>query len=169
MTIESFCRTLADLLTAAGPSGRLEGAARAIAGFFGAEPHEVGFFQVDRNGVVATFCWPPTQFGRLPNIPIKSFGTSLLSTTAREQRGFIDNTFATTPHLHILEHVLAEREQRIPVQKIMSVPIIEEAMLRSVLQVSRKGKTAAEAGADFTPADLEMLEQVATVLARFEL
>jgi GAF domain-containing protein len=168
MPIATFCPKLAKLLFAALPSARLETAAGEIAAFFSVQPHEVAYFQVDATRRSAVFRWPP-QSGLTMDIPIKSHGSSLLCATAREERGFINNSFATTPHLHMFEHVLAEREQRIPVQKIISVPVVRDGTLRGILQVCRKGKSAVDAGLDFTGADLQHLEQIATVLARYDL
>lgn len=168
MSIETLCPKLAKLLFAALPAARLETAAGEIATFFGVQTHEVAYFQLDANGRNATFRWPP-QSGLTLDVPIKSHGSSLLCTTAREERGFINNAFATTPHLHMFEHALAEREQRVPIQKIISAPIVKDGTVRGIVQVCRKGKSVADAGADFSETDLRNLEQINTVLARFEL
>ena len=168
MPIEQLRQKLAKLLFAALPAARLETAAGEVAAHFGVQPHEVAYFQVDGARRAAIFRWPP-QSGMTMDIPIKSHGSSLLCATAREERGFINNAFATTPHLHMFEHVLAEREQRIPVQKIISAPVLKDGTLRGIVQVSRKGRSAAEAGADFSETDLRDLEAITLVLARFDL
>lgn len=168
MTIDDFCPQLAKTLFAVATRQRLETAASEIADFFAVTPHEVAYFAVDSNGRSAVFRWPP-QAGNTMNIPLTSFGSSLVSATAREERGFINNAFVTTPHLHMFEHVLAEPQQRIPVQKIMSARVSVDGTLRGIIQVCRKGKNRDEAGADFTPDDLLHLEQLAAILARFDL
>lgn len=166
MSVDDFRPRLAKILFAAPPRERLAVAAGEIAAYFGVDAHEVAYFQVDSGGRNAVFRWPPSNN---INIPLKSFSTSLLSATAREQRGFVNNAFATTPHLHMFEHALDEREQRVPVQKIMSVPLLDGSEVRGILQVCRKGRTLAEAGADFGDAELQELQQVGAVLAQFEL
>lgn len=168
MTIDDFCPHLAKTLVGTATKQRLETAAGEIATFFAVTPHEVAYFQVDSSGRSAVFRWPP-QAGSTMNISLKSYGSSLVSATAREERGFINNAFVTTPHLHMFEHVLAEPQQRVPVQKIMSTRVSADGTLRGIIQVCRKGKNRDESGADFTPENLDHLEQIAAILARFDL
>lgn len=164
MEIENFCRNLSELLTGMPVSLRIETAAHEIASFFAVKPHEVAYFRIT-DGRSATFVWPPPKSGAMTSVPLKAFATSLMSATAREERSFVDNTFHATPHLHMFEHMLADQEQRIPVQKIMSVPVIDHGTLIAVLQVSRKGKSHDAAGPDFTPADLAQLVTISSTLA----
>lgn len=164
MTIDLFCRHLARLLLPLDPTARVAATAHELAGFFQVEPHEVGIFVVDSQQRTANFAWPP-HTGRAINLPLKSFTTSLVSATARERRGLIDNAFATTPHLHMFEHGLVEREQRQTIQKVMSVPVSHNQALRWIVQVGRKGNTAAEAGPDFTAENLQQLERIAEAIA----
>lgn len=166
MSAADFCSRLTRILLDAPAPERLAVAAAEIAAFFGVDAHEVAYFQVESGGRSAVFRWPPST---MINIPLKSFSTSLLSATAREQRAFVNNAFATTPHLHMFEHALAEREQRVPVQKIMSAPVLAGDQLRGILQICRKGRTLAEAGADFGDVELQELQQVCAVLAQVDL
>lgn len=165
MTVQRFCQHLAALLPQLDPALRLEIVAVELALFFGVEEHEVAYFKIDSAGRMATFCWPPPQFGQLGNIPLKSLTTSLLAATAREKKGFCNNAFAATPHLHMFERMLADTEQRVAVQKIISVPLLQGEQAKGVLQVSRKGLNLASAGADFSAADLQNLETIARTLA----
>ena len=53
-----------------------------------------------------------------------------------------------------------------PIQKIMSVPVVgSDGRVAGVVQVSRKGMDATLAGADFTSDDLKLLERAAQILA----
>lgn len=166
MTVEDFSRHLSRILPFLDASLRTEMTARELAAFFDVDPHEVGVFQIDAAGRTANFCWPPHS-GSAINIPLKTFVTSLVAATAKERRGIVDNQFSSTPHLHMFEHGLAEREQRVPVQRIMSVPVsADDGALRWIIQVTRKGKTLDEAGPAFTDKDLQALERVAAALSR---
>lgn len=98
-------------------------------------------------------------------IPVKLFTTSMVSATARDRRGSIDNAFAATPHLHMFEQTLTEREHRLPLQKVMTAPGGQEDQLLWIGQISRKGETREEAGPDFTDAQLRELEVLADCLA----
>jgi len=168
MTVENFCLHFSRVLSSIGSELRLELAAREIAAFFAVEPHEVGLFQVDSSGRTATFRWPPHS-GNAIHIPLKTFISSLVSETAKERRGLVDNHFVKTPHLHMFEHGLTERDQRLPVQRIMSVPVADaDGTLRWILQLSRKGQTQEESGPAFTEQDLQALERVAVEFARLD-
>lgn len=166
MTVDDFCQHLSRILTPIDSPLLVELTAREIAAFFDLAPHEIGIFLVDANGRTASFSWPPHS-GSAINIPLKSFVTSLVSATARERRGIIDNNFARTPHLHMFEHGLTEKEQRLPMQRVMSVPVASpDGTLRWIIQVSRKGKTMDEAGPPFAESELKDLERIVEVLAR---
>lgn len=164
MNIESFCRQLAFGLSSAPQEKRPEMAACEIARFFEVQEHEIGLFQINPVSHMAVLR-APLSIGNPATIPVQSIASSQLVSTIREQRGFIDNNFSRTPHLHMVERTLAEREQRIPVQKIMSAPLAAEGEVRWVIQVTRKGKTRDEAGVDFTEADLRYLENMVNAVA----
>jgi len=169
MLVEDFCRHISRILSHLDGPLRLEMAAREVAAYFDVDPHEVGFFQVDSAGRTATFVWPP-HGGSAIHIPLKTSVSSLVATTAREMRGVVDNQFAATPHLHMFEHGLSDREQRVPVQRIMSAPVVaQENALRWIVQVSRKGRSVEEAGPAFTESNLRELERVAQEFARIGL
>jgi hypothetical protein len=165
MDIDSFCLRFAANLADLPEEDFTAAAAGEISGFFGAEPHEVGLFQIDFSGRFAIFRWPPQRLNSLITIPIKSFASSLVSATARDRRATVDNAFAGTRHLFIYEQALAEKEQRITVQKIMSAPVVAGDQLAWIIQVTRKGLTAEEAGPDFTATDLEHLERISATFA----
>lgn len=164
MNIESFCRQLAVGLSSVPQEKRAEMTACEIALFFEVQEHEIGLFQINPISHMAVLR-APLSIGNPATIPIQSIASSQLVSTVREQRGSIDNNFSRTPHLHMVERTLAEREQRVPVQKIMSAPIAAEGEVRWVIQVTRKGKTRDEAGADFTEGDLRHLENMAKAVA----
>ena len=59
------------------------------------------------------------------------------------------------------------RQQQMPIQKIMSVPVAQSGgEVMGVVQISRKGLDGSTAGADFTNTDLKQLEEAAEILAR---
>jgi hypothetical protein len=75
------------------------------------------------------------------------------------------NHFAFVPHASVFEAVPIGDQRGEPIQKIMSVPIVLDKKLVGVMQVSRKGKTGAEAGPDFTPMQLRELKAMADSVA----
>lgn len=165
MSMQTVYRQLSEIVAATPPEQCLEQVAGIIAAHFKVSPHEVGLFKFDAAGRTATFLWPPQALGSAVKIPVKLFTTAQVSTTAREKRGSIDNAFADTPHLHMFEQALTEREHRLPLQKVMTAPGLKDDKLLWIVQVSRKGQTREEAGPDFTIEQLRHLEVLADCLA----
>ena len=94
---------------------------------------------------------------------------SLVAKTANELVTTLDNSFAKSRHLFIFEFMLAEKSDRIPIQKIMSVPVIANGEAKAVIQVVRKGAAIADAGEDFTVEDLSALVKIAELLSDYNL
>jgi len=164
MNVETFCRHLEHAVVAAWPEQRLETLANELALFFRVDPHEVGLFRLETDGRLAVFVWPPHRLDTAIKIPVSSFTSSLISATARERKGTIDNTFASTKHLHMFEHALSDKEHCVPLQKVMTAPAVKNDKLAWIIQVSRKARTLDEAGPDFTSLELAHLERIAGTL-----
>jgi hypothetical protein len=61
------------------------------------------------------------------------------------------------------------RDKPVPIQKMVTAPLLVRGQAIGVAQISRKGETPREAGPDFSAADLkraqELLEAIAPYLA----
>jgi hypothetical protein len=86
-------------------------------------------------------------------IPLTS-NSALAAKTVRESRPEINNTFSAMRHATVFEGVKAASTSGESIQKIISAPIFCEEKVVGVMQVSRKGKSSMEAGADFSAEDL---------------
>jgi hypothetical protein len=86
-------------------------------------------------------------------IPMSST-SALAARTARESRPEINNNFSAVRHASVFEGVKAATVTGESIQKIVSAPILCEGKVVGVMQISRKGATSMEAGADFTSEDL---------------
>ena len=86
-------------------------------------------------------------------VPLSS-PSALAARTARENRTEINNNFSAVRHATVFEGVKAATTTGESIQKIVSAPILCEGKVVGVMQISRKGATAMEAGADFTTEDL---------------
>ncbi len=161
--LEVNLRNKLDLMN--GPNERLKYIAEELASFFGVRTHEVGIFRVNHKNHEIVFIWPQgmTSFGHIPLNAVNS----LVAKTANDRAATVDNSFSGSRHLFIFEHMLAEKSERIPLQKIMSAPIIKGADVLGVLQISRKAATVTEAGADFTPQNLDELRTISTIIADY--
>jgi hypothetical protein len=96
------------------------------------------------------------------------------SAVAATRSPLLSNTFMQVKHASLFEAVKLGAEadedrsrQQMPIQKIMSVPVVQSGgNVMGVVQISRKGLDASAAGADFTNADLKQLEEAAEILAQ---
>lgn len=107
----------------------------------------------------------PANLQSVGRIPLTSTG-AVAARTVREKRAELINHFAVVPHSSVFEAVpIAEDARGVAIQKLMSVPIMLDKKVIGVIQVSRKGATAAEAGPDFVPQQLRELRTIADALA----
>ncbi|NJD90475.1 MAG: hypothetical protein FIA91_03005 [Geobacter sp.] len=164
MTIDQLKEKLATGLAACeSVEAKLKFAAEGLAQIFSVRNHEVVLFSVNQKKHEITFVWP-LSMAKIGHIPLNAIN-SLVAKTANEQKSYLDNAFAGSRHLFIFEHMLAEKNERIPVQKIMSAPIIgADGVTVGVVQISRKATSPVEAGDDFTEGSLAALESLAVVL-----
>jgi hypothetical protein len=131
---------------------------------FGVQAHEVAILVITPDDRFLRFV-VPEKLREMGQIPLTSTN-SLAARTIREKRPEVINHFAVVPHSSVFEAVPIVEEQRgEAIQKIMSAPIVQERKATGVVQISRKGRTAADAGPDFTHPQLRELKTVADVLA----
>jgi transcriptional regulator with GAF, ATPase, and Fis domain len=135
-----------------------------VSKLFAVQAHEVAILTVTTDDRFLRFV-VPEKLQNVGQIPLTSTN-SLAARTVREKRPEVINHFAVVPHSSVFEAVpIVQEERGEPIQKIMSVAITHEKKTIGVLQISRKGKTAADAGADFTHSQLRELKTVADILA----
>jgi len=130
---------------------------------FGVQRHEVAILGLTHDERSLRFIMPD-GLRVIGQIPLSSTN-ALAARTAREKRSELINHFSVVPHASVFEGVpISETERGDPIQKIMSAPIAIGQKVIGVLQVSRKGKAAADAGADFTYPQLRELKTIADTL-----
>jgi GAF domain-containing protein len=131
---------------------------------FAVQPHEVALMVITPDDRFLRFMLPP-MLREVGQIPLTSTN-SLAARTVRERRPEVINHFASVPHSSVFEAVPIADEQRAEaIQKIMSAPIVHERKVWGVIQVSRKGRSASEAGPDFTHGQLRELKTIGDTLA----
>jgi hypothetical protein len=123
---------------------------------------EVAIFLYDKNNETLNFIWPPAL--RTAGFVPVSAHHSMVAKTAREKKAFLDNNFASTPHVNIFEHFRIENSGKVPIQKIMSAPMLVGDDLKGVIQVSRKGENRETAGDDFSADQLAALSRLASLI-----
>jgi len=143
---------------------RLNRAVELISRNFGVQTHEVAILGLTDDERSLRFL-APDNLRAVGNIPLSSTN-SLAARTVREKRPEVINHFSVVPHASVFEAVPTVEDQRTdPIQKIMSSPIILANRAIGVVQVSRKGKGAADAGPDFTYPQLRELKTISDALA----
>jgi len=95
----------------------------------------------------------PQALKKVGFIPLTS-NSALAARTVRDSKPEINNNFSAVRHATVFEGVKAATTSGESIQKIISAPIFCEGKVVGVMQVSRKGSTPMEAGADFTAEDL---------------
>jgi len=147
-----------------GESVRLNRAIELISKNFGVQSHEVAILGLTPDERSLRFL-SPDNLRIVGQIPLSSTN-SLAARTVREKRPELVNHFTVVPHASVFEAVpMADEMRGDPIQKIMSVPIVLGQDVIGVVQVSRKGKTLAESGPDFTHPQLRELKTIADALA----
>lgn len=145
------------------PKEKIDVIVASLCNVFGVGKDEVALFSFDKSREVLVFIWPKS-LNTIGSIPLNAH-RCLVSKTAVEQKGGLDNRFSSTPHLHMFEHFLSEKDKRVPIQKIMSAPVVSGETLKGVVQIARKGHDRESTGADFTTADLELLSAITDLIS----
>jgi signal transduction protein with GAF and PtsI domain len=139
--------------------------AERIAKAFRTEADEVAILSLTSGKRFLSFLYPEA-LRAVGTIPLTS-NSALAARTARERKPEMMNNFALVRHATVFEGVPLGRNEGEVIQKILSAPIIAEGTVLGVVQVSRKGRSATDAGPDFTPQDLRSLVAMTAVLAEF--
>lgn len=162
MRLEDICRKLETLLSGRKEvSEKVEASVDALCRIYGVDKNEVALFVYDKGQDSFSFAWPPDMKGS-GSIPFTA-DRSLLAVTARERKGRINNSFASTPHLFVFESFGKGKPQ--PIQRIMSAPMLKGEELVGVIQVCRKGAEASASLKGFTEPELKGLCALANVVA----
>jgi len=130
---------------------------------------EVALLRLEKGSL--RFVFPP-ELRSAGVLPLT--GSAVAARTASTRTPLLSNNFMRVKHVSLFEAVKlgagADEEDRsqeqMPIQKIMSVPVINSGNVMGVVQISRKGLDASLAGVDFTGEDLKQLEKAAEVIAR---
>ena len=152
--------------TGAAPnSDSLDKVARTLANLFGVDTDEVAVLKMVAKNKSLKFVIPE-KLSPVGTIPLTST-TALAARTAREKKPELANNFSTARHANVFEAVPLGRDPTELIQKIMSAPVMDGARVHGVVQISRKARSLALAGADFTQKDLRTLISLSPALDRF--
>ena len=149
------------------PTGQdLNRLAAQISNGFKVKKEEVAILRLSPDENMLSFLFP-IKLSVIGAIPITTTH-SLAAKTIRDKRGEIVNNFSTYKHPTVFEAVdLSAEEKAVPIQKIMSSPMIVDQKVVGVIQVSRKARVGDPVGPDFTHAELAELTTVGGILGKF--
>ena len=140
--------------------------AAQISNGFKAKKEEVAILRLSADARMLSFIFP-IKLSVVGAIPLTTTH-SLAAKTIRDKRGEIVNNFPTYKHPTVFEAVdLSDQEKAVPIQKIMSSPMIVDGRVVGVIQISRKARPGEPVGPDFTQADLAQLATVGSILGKY--
>lgn len=140
--------------------------AAQISSGFKVSREEVAILRLSADVKVLIFLYP-IKLSKIGAIPLTA-AQSLATKTIRDKRGEIVNNFPAYRHLTVFEAVdLSGQSKALPIQKIMSSPMISEGRVVGVIQISRKARPGDAVGPDFTQADLAQLTAVGSIVGKY--
>ncbi len=166
-SLVSELQRLADALESDGGGGAeipLAAVAEKIAKSLGVRTDEVAILGVSARWKHLHFL-VPQALKNVGFIPLSS-PSALAARTAREHKTEINNNFSAMRHATVFEGVKSATTTGESIQKIISAPILCGGKAVGVMQISRKGSTPAEAGADFTQEELGKVLALCRPLAK---
>ena len=107
----------------------------------------------------------PRKLADLGTIPVSKRDSIAVNILAK-RAGEAMNNVPMVKHVAFFESVKL-REKVVPIQKMITVPILSSGQAVGVAQISRKGETPAQAGPDFTPGDVKKAEELFAAVAPF--
>jgi hypothetical protein len=122
---------------------------------FGAKNDEVAILVVTSDGKHLRFL-APRKFSELGTIPVTKRDSIAVNILGRKAGEAINNV-PMVKHVAFFESVKL-RDRPVPIQKMITVPILHHDDAIGVAQISRKGESPQEAGPDFSAADVRKAE-----------
>jgi hypothetical protein len=139
---------------------------KAVSHQFACKQDEVAILLLSHDGKHLRFI-APRRFAELGSIPTSKRDSIAVGVLAKRS-GEVINNVPMVKHVSFFESIKL-RDKPAPIQKMVTTPLVVRGQPVGVAEISRKGETVREAGADFTPADLrkaqEIFEGVAALLA----
>ncbi len=125
---------------------------------------QVAILMADKEHHQMTFAYPP-YLARGNVFPIDR--NSLAGQVIVSGQAMLLNNVVDEPHKDFFERIPDQAGRVRPIQKMIAAPMLQDGEAIGVIEVSRAGRTGAEAGGDFTPEDSRNLEKCCRVFAPF--
>ncbi len=130
---------------------------KRVSSEFGLKNDEVAILLLTSDGRALRFA-APRKLTDLGTIPVTKRDSIAVNVFAKRS-GEVMNNVPLVKHVAFFESVKL-RERPVPIQKMVTVPIVYASEVVGVAQLSRKGDSPQEAGPDFLPGDLRKAEEI---------
>jgi hypothetical protein len=137
---------------------------KLVSGAFNAKSDEVAILFLTSDAKHLRFA-APRKFASLGTIPVTK-RDSIAVNVFQKQQGEVMNNVPMVRHVAFFESVKL-RDRVVPIQKMITVPIMFDGQPVGVAQVSRKGDSPMEAGPDFAPTDIKKAQDMFEAVAPF--
>jgi hypothetical protein len=137
---------------------------KAASQTFGCKTDEVAILMVTADGKHLRFA-APRKFVQLGTIPVTKRDSIAVNILGKKV-GEAINSVPLVKHVAFFETVKL-RDKPVPIQKMVTVPILYEGEAVGVAQISRKGETPVAAGPDFATADVVRIQNFFEAVARY--
>lgn len=132
---------------------------------FSLRPDELAILVLNRERTMLRFVYPlELAEGGRNTFPLTM--SSLAGRVIQTGRTVLMNAVRDVPHLGIYERIRIRETTPREIQKLLVVAVQgPDGKPQAVIEISRRGKSVAEAGPDFRPEDQQRLERLAQVAA----
>lgn len=139
----------------------LEALGTTVCQAFDLRPDEVAILILSRDRSTLQFVYPAGMAeGGSNAFPLSV--PSLAGQVVQTGRSILMNTAHEVPHLGFYERIRIAEDGPLDIQKLLVVAVkAADGKPQAVIEVSRRGRTHAEAGPDFRPEDQQFLERLA--------
>jgi hypothetical protein len=136
----------------------------SVAAAFGVNADEVAILMLTEDGKHLRFV-APRRFADLGSIPITKRDSIAVSVLGKKAGEMLNNV-PLVKHVAFFESVKL-RDRPVPIQKMITVPILFDDQAIGVAQLSRKGESPSQAGPDFTAADVRKAQELFASVAPY--
>lgn len=137
---------------------------RTVSSAFGVDADEVAILLLTEDAKHLRFV-APRRFADLGSIPITKRDSIAVSVLGKKTGEMLNNV-PLVKHVAFFESVKL-RDRPVPIQKMITVPILFDEEAIGVAQLSRKGESPSQAGPDFTAADVRKAQEMFVAVAPY--
>jgi hypothetical protein len=137
---------------------------KRVSGAFGVKADEVAILLVTSDAKHLRFV-APRQFAELGTIPVTK-RDSIAVNILGKKKGEALNNVPQVRHVAFFESIKL-RDRPVPIQKMITVPVLDRGEAVGVAQISRKGETPGAAGADFSSGDVQKAQEMFEIVAPY--